>query len=99
MWWAEDVPGGTEEVPENTFKFTESQRKHGLGSSSLTGEVAGGWLEKGHGRTHFSFSQARESERHSLCQTVRRTDSALTFSFTAAALWLWHHRQVHCLNF
>lgn len=72
MWWAEDVPGGTEEVPENTFRFTEGQRKHGLGSSSLTGEVAGAWLEKGQGRTHFSFSQARESERHSLCQTVRR---------------------------
>lgn len=95
MWWAEGVPGGTEEVPEDTVRFTEGQRKQGSESSSLTGEAAGGWLEKDQG---FSFSARRESDRKEEERTWGLT-SALTFSSTAATLWLWHLRQVHCLNF
>lgn len=87
--------------------FGEGQRELEVGSSCLRGEEAGGYLEKGEGRTHGLLSGQKRRVRgtvHSVCQTSKEDKrawglpSALTFSSTSAPLWLCPLRQVSSLS-
>lgn len=80
--WVEDVPGGTEEVPEDTVRFRGSEK-------AWVGELIPDRMVRERPGLQLLSGQNRESGRKEEERTWGLT-SALTFSSTAATLWLWH---------